>query len=64
MNLRRRGKGIGEQLFRWAIDRAKQRDAHQLQLTTDKQRPKAVKFYKKLGFRASHEGMNLHFQAG
>lgn len=58
----RRGKGIGEQLFRWAIARAKARGAHLLQLTTDKQRPEAVRFYEKLGFRASHEGMKLHFQ--
>lgn len=57
-----RGQGIGEQLFRWAIARAKARGAHLLQLTTDKQRPEAVRFYEKLGFRASHEGMKLHFQ--
>lgn len=56
-----RGQGIGEQLFRWAIDRARQRGAHVLQLTTDKKRPKALKFYQKLGFTASHEGMKLHF---
>jgi GNAT superfamily N-acetyltransferase len=56
-----RGKGIGEQLFRWAIARAKERGAHVLQLTTDKKRPEALKFYEKLGFIASHEGMKLHF---
>lgn len=55
-----RGKGIGEQLFQWAIVRAKERGAHVLQLTTDKQRPQAVQFYEKLGFVASHEGMKLH----
>lgn len=58
-----RGKGIGAQLFEWAIDRARQKGAHVLQLTTDKQRPEAVKFYEKLGFKASHEGMKLHFEA-
>lgn len=56
-----RGKGIGEQLFRWAINRAKERGAHLLQLTTDKKRPEAINFYQKLGFKASHEGMKLHF---
>ncbi|MCO6491937.1 MAG: GNAT family N-acetyltransferase [Phaeodactylibacter sp.] len=56
-----RGRGIGEQLFRWAIARARERGAHLLQLTTDKRRPEAVRFYEKLGFRASHEGMKLHF---
>ena len=56
-----RGKGIGEDMFRWAIESAKARGAHLLQLTTDKQRPDAVRFYEKLGFKASHEGMKLHF---
>ncbi len=57
-----RGKGIGEQMFNWAIDHAKKRGAHLLQLTTDKKRPEALKFYEKLGFVASHEGMKLHFE--
>lgn len=56
-----RGKGLGKQLFEWAISRAKQRKAHVLQLTTDKKRPKAISFYKNLGFVDSHEGMKLHF---
>ncbi|MFK8008958.1 MAG: N-acetyltransferase family protein [Saprospiraceae bacterium] len=57
-----RGKGIGEQLFLWAIKRSKERGAHLLQLTTDKKRPEAINFYKKLKFVASHEGMKLHFK--
>ncbi|MEM7039007.1 MAG: GNAT family N-acetyltransferase [Bacteroidota bacterium] len=56
-----RGRGIGKHLFEWAIARAQERKAHLLQLTTDKKRPKARKFYEDLGFRASHEGMKLHF---
>ncbi|QCX40726.1 GNAT family N-acetyltransferase [Aureibaculum algae] len=55
-----RGKGIGKLVFEWAIERAKQRNAHLLQLTTDKKRPDAIKFYKKLGFINSHEGMKFH----
>ncbi|MGB0522570.1 MAG: GNAT family N-acetyltransferase [Flammeovirgaceae bacterium] len=55
-----RGKGIGQQLFKWAIQRAKVRKAHVVQLTTDKKRPEALKFYERLGFKASHEGMKLH----
>jgi GNAT superfamily N-acetyltransferase len=58
-----RGKGIGEQLFCWAIDRAKEKGAHLLQLTTDKKRPDAIRFYENLGFKASHEGMKLHFDS-
>ena len=56
-----RGEGIGQKMFEWAIQRAKERNAHLLQLTTDKQRPEAVRFYEKLGFKASHEGMKMHF---
>ena len=56
-----RSQGIGEEVFRWAINRAKERGAHLLQLTTDKKRPEALRFYQKLGFVASHQGMKLHF---
>jgi len=58
-----RGKGLGKQLFEWAINRARQRNAHVLQLTTDKKRPEALAFYKNLGFVDSHEGMKLHFKS-
>ena len=58
----KRGAGIGKTMFEWAIARAKERNAHLLQLTTDKKRPKAIKFYEDLGFKASHEGMKIHFK--
>ncbi len=57
-----RGLGIGKTMFKWAIDTAKKRNAHLLQLTTDKKRPKAIKFYEGLGFKPTHEGMKLHFK--
>ena len=57
-----RGLGIGKKMFQWAINRAKERNAHLLQLTTDKKRPEAIKFYEDLGFIQSHEGMKLHFK--
>ncbi|MGH1384571.1 N-acetyltransferase family protein [Kordia sp.] len=57
----KRGLGIGKTMFEWAIQRAKERNAHVLQLTTDKKRPKAIKFYEDLGFKATHEGMKMHF---
>ncbi|UII30162.1 GNAT family N-acetyltransferase [Fulvivirga ulvae] len=56
-----RGKGYGKKIFEYAIDRARNRGAHLLQLTTDKQRPEAIEFYEALGFVASHEGMKMHF---
>ena len=55
-----RGQGLGKFLFEWAIQRAKEKGAHLLQLTTDKKRPEALLFYENLGFKASHEGMKLH----
>ncbi len=58
-----RGKGVGSKLMMFALDEAKQRGAHLIQLTTDKQRPEAVRFYEKLEFKASHEGMKLHFKS-
>ncbi|MEO0504993.1 MAG: GNAT family N-acetyltransferase [Bacteroidota bacterium] len=57
----KRGQGLGKTMFEWAINRAKSRKAHVLQLTTDKRRPKAIAFYEKLGFSATHEGMKMHF---
>ncbi|WP_433747333.1 N-acetyltransferase family protein [Falsibacillus pallidus] len=54
-----RGHGIGTDMFRWAINRAKERGCHLVQLTTDKQRPDALRFYEKLGFQATHEGMKM-----
>ncbi|BAB05687.1 GNAT family N-acetyltransferase [Halalkalibacterium halodurans] len=56
-----RGQGIGSQLVCWAIERAKERGCHLIQLTTDKQRPDALRFYEQLGFKASHEGLKMHF---
>ncbi len=58
----KRGQGIGQKMFEWAINRAKERKAHLIQLTTDKKRPDAIKFYKDLGFYPSHEGMKIHFK--
>ena len=55
-----RGKGIGKEVFRYAIQRAKDKGAHLIQLTTDKQRPGALRFYQQLGFINSHNGLKLH----
>ncbi|RBP95458.1 ribosomal protein S18 acetylase RimI-like enzyme [Cytobacillus firmus] len=56
-----RGKGVGEALFKEAIAIAKSEESGLVQLTTDKQRDDAHRFYNKLGFMASHEGMKLIF---
>ncbi len=57
-----RGTGVGKQMFEWAIKQARAAGAHMVQLTSDKQRPEAIRFYEKLGFKASHEGMKLHLE--
>jgi GNAT superfamily N-acetyltransferase len=58
-----RSGGIGRRMFEWAIERAKQRGCHMVQLTSDKSRPDAIRFYEGLGFVASHEGLKLHLRS-
>ena len=57
---RGRSQGVGKALFAWAIARAREHGCVMIQLTTDKSRPEAKRFYEGLGFAASHEGMKLH----
>ncbi|MFC4403734.1 GNAT family N-acetyltransferase [Gracilibacillus xinjiangensis] len=54
-----RDKGIGTALIQWAIKRAKARGCHLIQLTTDKDRQDALRFYQRLGFKATHEGLKM-----
>ena len=56
-----RSQGIGRQMFEWAIERARKRNCHMVQLTTDRSRPEALGFYEKLGFVSSHYGLKLKF---
>ncbi|WP_433348589.1 N-acetyltransferase family protein [Micromonospora sp. CA-111912] len=55
----RRGQGLGREMMRWAIDQARRRGCALVQLTTDKTRADAHRFYRHLGFVATHEGMKL-----
>ena len=54
-----RGRGIGGQLFAWAIGRAREAGCHVVQLTTNAGRADAQRFYTRLGFAPSHVGMKL-----
>jgi GNAT superfamily N-acetyltransferase len=54
-----RGTGLGEQMIRAAIELARTAGCSIVQLTTDKRRKEAHRFYERLGFVASHEGMKL-----
>ena len=54
-----RSRGLGAAMFTWAINESRQRHCALVQLTTDKSRTSAHRFYERLGFAASHEGMKL-----
>ena len=55
-----RSRQVGRRLFEWAIEEARRHGCHMVQLTADKTRPDAHRFYESLGFTASHLGMKLH----
>ena len=57
-----RGKGLGTRFLEWAIGQARARDCKIVQLTSDKRRTDAIRFYERLGFRATHEGFKLHLR--
>jgi len=54
-----RGSGLGGELMIWAIEEARRRGCALVQLTSDKRRTDAHRFYERLGFVASHEGFKL-----
>jgi ribosomal protein S18 acetylase RimI-like enzyme len=58
-----RGQGIGRKLFEYAINRAREEGCHMVQLTMDKRRTEANRFYQSLGFQATHEGFKLHLES-
>ncbi|MER5541541.1 GNAT family N-acetyltransferase [Streptomyces sp. NPDC002589] len=54
-----RGSGLGSRLIEWAIDTSRQVGCRMVQLTSDKSRTDAHRFYERLGFGATHEGFKL-----
>ncbi|KUL77666.1 MULTISPECIES: GNAT family N-acetyltransferase [unclassified Streptomyces] len=54
-----RGSGLGTQLIEWAVDESRRQDCRLVQLTSDKTRTDAHRFYQRLGFTASHTGFKL-----
>ena len=54
-----RDSGLGRRMLEWAISQCRSRNCSLVQLTTDKSRVDAHRFYEKLGFVASHEGYKL-----
>ena len=58
-----RGQGIGGEIVSFAIERARKAGASIVQLTSDKSRLDAHRFYERLGFKASHVGMKLELMS-
>ena len=56
----RRGERLGQRLLEWAIGQCRERGCRVVQLTTNKSRADAHRFYERLGFKASHIGYKLN----
>ena len=57
-----RSAGIGRRLVSWAIEQSARRGCRLVQLTSNKKRADAIRFYESLGFVASHEGLKLFLE--
>lgn len=55
-----RGTGLGTQMVTWAIDQCREAGCGVVQLTSNKVRLDAHRFYERLGFAKSHEGFKLY----
>lgn len=51
--------GVGAAMMAWAVDEARRQGCFRVQLTSNKARTRAHRFYERLGFKATHEGMKL-----
>jgi GNAT superfamily N-acetyltransferase len=56
----RRSDGLGSEMIGFAVDRSRQRGCGMVQLTSNKKRVDAHRFYERLGFAKSHEGFKLY----
>jgi GNAT superfamily N-acetyltransferase len=55
-----RNRGLGSDMMRWAIERCRERGCGMVQLTSNKKRQDAHRFYERLGFKKSHEGFKYY----
>jgi GNAT superfamily N-acetyltransferase len=55
----RQGGGIGKRMMEWAIEKCRERGCRVVQLTSDRSRLDAHRFYERLGFKGSHIGYKL-----
>ena len=56
-----RNRGIGGDMMRWAVERCRENGCSMVQLTSNKKRLDAHRFYERLGFLKSHEGFKYYF---
>ena len=56
-----RGRGHGSEMMRWALEHCRERGCGMVQLTSNKKRTDAHRFYERLGFEKSHEGFKYYF---
>lgn len=56
-----RNRGIGGRMMHWALERCRENGCSMVQLTSNKKRIDAHRFYERLGFVKSHEGFKYYF---
>lgn len=54
-----RGRGLGRQMLDWAVAQTEARGCSLVQLTSDRKRNAAHRFYEDAGFSATHYGFKL-----
>lgn len=54
-----RGLGLGKALLDWAIEEARRRGCTLVQLTSDRRRADAHRFYERAGFEPTHLGFKM-----
>ncbi|MEO6013846.1 MAG: GNAT family N-acetyltransferase [Devosia sp.] len=57
----KRGLGLGSEMMRWAVERCRANNCSMVQLTSNKKRLDAHRFYERIGFLKSHEGFKHYF---
>jgi len=55
-----RRKGVGKLLMDYALMRAREAGCYKIQLSSNKSREEAHKFYESIGYKASAEGFRLY----
>jgi GNAT superfamily N-acetyltransferase len=57
-----RGQGLGAELMEYVCAEARRRRCARIELTTNRRRDRARRFYERLGFVPSHVGMKLYLR--